>query len=333
MAIRIAIDLNMFATIAQKPTTLSEMAEKTKANPDLVKRILRVLTAIGLFQQKEVNKWEATPMTHALTIPPIRDIMIAHFDKRMDTYAQYPEWLRKHDYKCSWQDDKDNIFYQIHGAGAWEFYEQNPEASKIFDSGMSIQESFPPERKAGYPFPEDLADIKKDAEAVTLVDVGGGAGQAIKSMKAAYPGLPGRFILQDLPKTIQGLDAAAAKQAGFEATEHDFFKPQPVKGAKYYHLRRVLHDWNDEKSLEILNALRPAMDPAYSRLLIQDFVLADVSPGPFETQIDIMMMMVCDGKERSESEFAALLGKAGFKIDKILRAEVGDTATIVASVA
>lgn len=95
---------------------------------------------------------------------------------------------------------------------------------------------------------------------------------------------------------------------------------------------RVLHDWNDEHCIKILKATRPAMDPDYSRLLICDFVLPNVSPGPVETFADVMMMSVCDGAERAEQEWKELLGEAGFKIEKIWRPDAGTTCVIEAVV-
>src|ERR1700761_9466962 len=108
MSVKIAIDLKVFEIIAEKPHTLAELAEKTKANPMLLKRILRLITAIGYLKQEEVDKWEATPLTFAATVPPLKNWMIAHFNKRMDTYAQFPDWLKRHEYKASWFDD-DNV--------------------------------------------------------------------------------------------------------------------------------------------------------------------------------------------------------------------------------
>ena len=101
--------------------------------------------------------------------------------------------------------------------------------------------------------------------------------------------------------------------------EHDFFTPQPIKGAKYYHLRRVLHDWNDRPNIKILEATRAAMIDTsdYSRLLIKEFVLPDVGAGFSESMVDLIMMQVCDGMERTESQWHELLGKTGFKIVKI----------------
>jgi hypothetical protein len=246
------------------------------------------------------------------------------------TYDSIMQVCRDHEHKTSWVGDDDNIWRKVNGGDCWTYTAENPEYSQIFDTAMSIQESFPPEMTPPYPFATELDGSSKT---MTFVDVGGGAGQAVESIRKSYPSLQGDFILQDLPKTIECLDSGRAERIGFKASAHDFFLPQPITGARYYHLRRVLHDWNDEACLKILSALRPAFKPQYSKLLIVEFVLEDVNPGPAETLVDLLMMTTCDGGERSVSEWHELLGGAGFKIDDILRAERGATAVIEASLA
>lgn len=330
---RVAIDLNIFA-IVTKPTSLDELTQKTDADPEILLRILRAISSIGFLQQTAAAEWAPTPLTFALNVPALHDWVIAHFDERVVISGKFPAWLKKRGYKTTGAVD-DNVLTETLGEPVWDYYEKNPEAHAIFDSAMSIQESFPEEMVPPYPFSEPIDGLRTDADAVTLVDVGGGFGQSIKKIHAKYPGIKGRFILQDLPKTISIIDTAQAKKDGFEPTAHDFFNEQPVKGAKYYQLRRVLHDWNDGPSLKILEATRAAMkDTAdYSRLLIHEFVLPDVGCGFTELMVDLMMMQVCDGKERTESQWHELLGKAGFKIVKIWRAQVGTTAVIEAALA
>lgn len=335
MAIRIAIDLNLFEIIASKkePTSLQELAEKTKADPTLINRIIRLVNALGFVKQIDATSWEATPMTHTIIVPPLRSWMITHFDKRMEMAGQFPAWFKKHDYKTSWASDDDNIAVEVLGADIWEYLNQNPEASAIFDSAMSIQEKFPPEMRPPYSFFANTTGLKTGPDAVTLIDIGGGAGQAIGFIRETYRNIPGKFILQDLPKSIEALAPGRATEIGFEPMAHDFFEPQPIKGAKYYHLRRVLHDWNDESSLKILESTKAAMEPGYSRLLIHESVLPDVNCGPVEAMVDLMMMTTCNGKERTEGDWHQLLSKAGFKIEKIHRAEVGAAAVIEATMA
>lgn len=347
MAIRIAIDLKLFNLIAEKPYTLAELTKATGADSKLLKRIIRAVTATGNLRQIEVDKWGSTPFTHVLASLVIQDSLIVHFDGRLKIYEEFPQWLKQHEYKTSWVSDDDNIAKQIYGMDIWSYYEKNPEVGSQFDSAMAFAESFPPSMVPPYPFVNGFDGINTDPDAVTFVDVGGGRGQAIKSIKRAYNDIPGRFILQDVPSTIKRLDASELKTEGFEAMSHNFFDPQPIKNAKYYHLRRVFHDWNDEQCLKILKATRSAMDPTYSRLLIGDFVLPDMSSGPFETGmgmcssaylllpvsdvvVDLVMMTSVDGTERSEGEWKELLQQGGFEIEKIWRPESVTNCTIEA---
>jgi hypothetical protein len=332
-AVRIGIDLNIFE-IVTKPTNLDEITQKTDADSVVLQRILRAISSIGFLKQISTAEWEPTPLTFALNVPALRDWVISHFDQGVVVSGRFPEWLKNRGYKTTGAVD-DNVFTETLGGPFWEWYEKNPKAHAIFDSAMSVQESFPKEMTPQYPFSGDIGELRTDPDAVTLIDIGGGFGQAIKKLHAEYPGLKGRFILQDLPKTISQIDVAQAKNDGFEPLVHDFFNPQPIKGAKYYHLRRVLHDWNDGPSIKILEATRVAMSdtPDYSRLLIHEFVLPDVGCGFNESMSDLMMMQIYDGKERTESQWNELLRKTGFKIVKIWRAEVGTTAVIEAMIA
>jgi hypothetical protein len=331
--VRIALELKLFE-IVSKPTSLDELVQKTDADPVILQRILRAVCSIGYLKQTAVTQWEPSPLTQALNVPALRDWMKAHFDHRMVVTGRFPEWLKKRGHKAIGSFE-DNVWTDVMGETIWEYYDKHPEDSAIFDSAMSIQENFPKAMLPPYPFSEDVSEVRTDPDAVTLVDIGGGFGQALKKIQGEYPGLKGRFVVQDLPKTISQIDAAQAKKDGFQPMAHDFFTPQPIKGAKYYHLRRVLHDWNDEACIKILQATRVAMESTadYSRLLIHDFVLPDVGCGFVEAMVDLMMMQTCDGMERTETQWHELSGKAGFKIVKIWRADEGSNAVIEAVVA
>jgi demethylsterigmatocystin 6-O-methyltransferase len=332
-AVRVALDLKLFEII-NKSTSLDEIVQKTDADPVILQRILRAVCAIGYLKQTALTQWDPTPLTHALNVPGSRDWLIASFDQRMVITGKFPEWLKKRGHKSTGAAD-DNVLTEVLGEPVWAWYSNHPKASAIFDSAMTFVESLPKEMKPPYPFSGDKDELRTDSDAVTLVDIGGGFGRSIKTIRADYPSVKGRFILQDLPKTISTIDAVQAKKDGFEPMVHDFFNPQTIKGAKYYHLRHVLHDWNDGPCIKILKATRAAMNetPDYSRLLIQEFVLPDVGCGFLEAMADLMMMQTCDGMERTESQWHALLGNTGFKIVKIWRAEQGTTAVIEAAIA
>jgi hypothetical protein len=152
-------------------------------------------------------------------------------------------------------------------------------------------------------------------EDVLLVDVGGAAGHDLEAFHAAYPDMPGRLILQDLPGVITGLDAPAL--APIETVAHDFFQPQPVKGARAYYLKMVLHDWPDAQCREILENLKSALVPGQSKILINEIVVPSTGAGWFETSVDMLMMMFHAAYERRENEWRELIEGVGLKVTKI----------------
>lgn len=88
-------------------------------------------------------------------------------------------------------------------------------------------------------------------------------------------------------------------------------------GARAYYMHGVLHDWSDEPARRILEMLKPAMTPGYSKLLVHDHVLPDSHPHPQGTAYDLTMMVMVAALERSEPMWRELLGSVGFKIVKI----------------
>src|SRR5271154_1582894 len=111
--------------------------------------------------------------------------------------------------------------------------------------------------------------ISKSPLDTVLVDIGGGVGHDLIAFKQQYPSLPGKRILQEIPVVIESIKGLPA---GIDATKHDFFAEQPVKGAKAYYLAHVLHDWPDKQSHVVLSNIREAMN-SDSILLINDNVL------------------------------------------------------------
>ena len=90
-------------------------------------------------------------------------------------------------------------------------------------------------------------------------------------------------------------------------------------GARAYYMHSVLHDWTDEKALEILRHLKVAMKPGYSRVLIHENAISNINADWKSTALDIMMMTILSSKERKESEWRQTIEGAGLKILKIWR--------------
>ncbi|XXH00980.1 hypothetical protein Hte_007331 [Hypoxylon texense] len=150
-----------------------------------------------------------------------------------------------------------------------------------------------------------------------FVDVGGASGHQCIALKQRFPRLPGRIVLQDQAHIIAQVKTSPLP--GFEDIEaqpYDFFTPQPIKGARAYYLRNILHDWPNDKCKEILKNIKAGMTED-SVLLVDEMVLSERGAPWRATQLDIAMITCLAAMERSETEWRALLDDAGFKILKV----------------
>ncbi|KAJ6102110.1 hypothetical protein N7486_004537, partial [Penicillium sp. IBT 16267x] len=143
-----------------------------------------------------------------------------------------------------------------------------------------------------------------------LVDIGGGQGEDLKKFKTRFPTMPGKLFLQDLPAVAQG---AQDLPAGIEVQSHDFFQVQPVKNAKVYFMRTVLHDWPDKQAAQILGRVRDAMDTD-SILLISETMLPESGALLSSVLSDMQMMGSFASLERTEAQWRALLEQAGLEL-------------------
>jgi hypothetical protein len=154
----------------------------------------------------------------------------------------------------------------------------------------------------------DFAGIRR------LVDVGGGSGALLSAILCAVPAMHG--VLVDLPGAIpharrrleaDGLADRAECRAG------DFFAAVP-DGADAYLLSRVIHDWDDADAVRILATCRAAMaDDA--RLLLAEAVLPERARArPEAIRMDLHMLVLLGGRERTEAEYRALLADAGLDL-------------------
>jgi hypothetical protein len=159
-----------------------------------------------------------------------------------------------------------------------------------------------------------------DPESATFVDVGGGKGHQTLMLKRTFPQLFSRFVVQDLVSMVGIPEQLAA--AGIEFQPHDFFAPQPIRGAAIYYLRFVVHDWTTERAGAILSNLRDAMTPGHSRLLVNEWTMPDTGVSRLVAGADLTMMAVGSGMERTIGQYRQLMESAGLKITGVF--ESGD---------
>jgi hypothetical protein len=190
----------------------------------------------------------------------------------------------------------------------FEYLSQHPEEASYFSEAMiGFHGAEPPAVAAAY----DFSGFK------TVVDVGGATGNMLAAILSSHAGPRG--ILFDRPHVV-GDAPVLLKARGVEArvtiAAGDFFGTVPAEGDAYL-LSHIIHDWNEDQCLTILGHCRKAITPD-GRLLIVEMVLpAGDTPHPGKI-LDMVMLVMPGGQERTEAEYASLLGKAGFRLNRVV---------------
>ncbi|KAA6408147.1 MAG: O-methyltransferase [Lasallia pustulata] len=261
------------------------------------------------------------------------------------TAAKLPEYLHSVGYQNP-EDPVASPFAYTFGAPVFEWIKRNPAEQAVFNAYMAARRKgrpswfdiFPVEDSLGPEWPGGNAD------AVLLVDVGGNCGHDLIKFKERCPQISGRLILEDLPQVVADLHL---KHEGIELMAYDFCTPQPVKGrlvsaclpqqtdlcylgARFYYFRAIFHDWPDHTCRKILENTIPAMAKGHSKLIISEFVLPNTGAPLLPCLLDIQMMGLQAGRERTEKEWRALLDSVGLAIAKIWTIEPGTESVIEA---
>jgi len=199
-------------------------------------------------------------------------------------------------------------FEKAQGMTMFDYLAQHPEEASLFSETMiGIHSQEPPAVAAAYDF-----SIFK-----TIVDVGGATGNMLATVLAYHSGPRG--ILFDRPHVVQDaptlLDAKGISDR-VTIEPGDFFASVPV-GADAYILSHIIHDWSEDQCLTILDHVRKAMNPSARLLLVEMVLPAGDAPHPGK-MLDIGMLVQLGGQERSEAEYGLLLGKAGFRLTRVV---------------
>jgi cyclopropane fatty-acyl-phospholipid synthase-like methyltransferase len=194
----------------------------------------------------------------------------------------------------------------------WKYFSQNPKDAAVFNDSMSGVTAATNEAITSL---YDFSGFKK------LVDVGGGHGGLITGILKKNPNLKG--VLFDAPEVIEGA-RPRIEEAGLadrcETVPGDFFQAVPAGGDAYI-MKWIIHDWDDQKSNTILRHIRNQI-PANGRLILVDCVVPETNEPHFSKFIDLNMLVMTGGKERTAKEFQELLSAAGFKLLQVIPTEL-----------
>ena len=203
----------------------------------------------------------------------------------------------------------------------FDWLQTQPEAQSAFNSVMTFSQQLRGKNWFEiYPVAEKL---NSSSDRALLVDIGGGVGHDVIAFKERFPDIVGELVVQDLPQVIESIDGALSD--GIVAIGHNMFEPQPIRGAKAYYLRTVLHDWPDKQALDVLARIREVMAED-SVLLINEHTAPESLEVPvIPATLDIQMMEVFSSLERTEEQWVSLLERAQFKVAKVWKVDTVGT--------
>ena len=199
------------------------------------------------------------------------------------------------------------VFQKVRGVPFFDYLASNPEANARFNQGMANVSSVENSAVAGV---YDFGSFRN------IVDVGGGKGGLIAEILKAYPSARG--VLFDLPQVVANPDyiTKAAVQDRCEIAPGDFFEAVP-RGANAYVLKRVIHDWNDQRCQTILRRCRDAVAEGGRVIVVEAVVPAGNEPHLSKIS-DLLMLVLGGGQERTEKEFRQLFESSGLKLSRII---------------
>lgn len=300
-AIFVAAKLKVADHLAAGALSAGELATRIDCNADTLHRLLRALATVGIFAEDGAGRFALTPMAAYLRSGTPDSQRASALVEAEIQYAAWGELL--HSVKTG-----ESAFEKVHGQPFFEWLTSNPQQGEIFDGMMSNRwehESIATVEAYDWPEPGEV------------VDVGGGAGGVLFTLLRNRPGVQG--ILFDQPEVVERTaagveDDALRQRCRFEGG--DFFKAVP-KGADVYVLRNIVHDWGDEHALRILKTCRDACPPS-GKILLVEWVIEPGNEPSFGKWLDLTVLILLAGKERTEAEYRQLLHAAGLELVRIL---------------
>ena len=284
------------------PRTVAELANASATNADALYRLLRALASVGIFAEEESERFSLTPLAEALRsdVPGSkRALALMSGDEQFRTWAEIDYSIRT----------GKIAFDKVFGEPIFDYLGKHPEKARIFDEAMV---GIHGRESSAVLDAYDLSGIG------TIADVGGGNGSQITEILKKYPGTKG--ILFDLPHVVErakGRIQASGLQDRCKLVPGSFFDSVPA-GAYAYVLRHIIHDWDEEKCLTILRNCHRAMSADSKLLVIESVIPSGNEPfgGKF---LDLVMLLIPGGKERTEPEYRKLLEQAGFELARVIQ--------------
>jgi O-methyltransferase domain len=281
----------------------AELASGLHIDEDALYRTLRFLAGQGVFRETGPRTFVNTPLSEYLRsdVPgSIRPVLI--FRGSRYYFSPFTEFLSSLETGIPARD-------KVLGKGTFEYLRASPQEERVFDEAMTAISAL---------WAPAIAEVYDFGHWGTVTDVGGGNGVLLAAILRAHPALQG--VLADAPSVVERarrrevLSGELAGRTRFEPC--DFFHAIP-SGSRAYVMKNILHDWNDEQAREVLRNCRRAL-PDDGVLVLIEYCLGEANTPSVGKMVDLVMLTITGGKERTIEEHRALLAGAGFQLNRAI---------------
>ncbi len=301
-SLSVVAELGIADLLATGDKTAEELAAAVSAHGPSLYRVLRALASVGVFAETDGGRFTLTPLAECLrsNVP--------------DSMREFARFIAIPAAAQSW----DNLMHCVKTGetglrkafgvkSPFDYFPTHPDEAAIFDGAMTDNS------RRSAPAVVQAYDFGRFQQ---LVDIAGGRGLLLATILQRFPNIRG--VLFDLPQVIAGAKDSLASyglDGRCQAIGGDFFQAVPA-GADAYMLKHVIHDWDDERSVAILRNVRKAIQPS-GRLLIVEVIIAPGNEPSFGKLLDLEMLVIPGGRERTRDEYRDLLAVSGFKLAEI----------------
>ena len=302
--VHVAARLEIADHLAPGPMKIGELAAAAGANAPTLYRLMRMLASEGVFRETEGMRFENTALSEPLrkdapgSMHGFAVMMVDGYN--LDAYKSLLDSVRT----------GETAFHKVFGMRAFEWLASHPVQAREFGQAMTSI--------SGMENPA-VAEALDVAGIARLVDVGGGHGSLTAAILRRHPGLRG--VVYDRPEVVENAKkdvfvTAAGVAERCELVAGSFFESVP-SGADACIMKYILHDWEDELCVRILTNCRRAMGPK-GKVFVVDNVIPPGNDPHWGKLLDINMLVLAGGRERTREEFERIFAAAGFKLARVV---------------
>jgi 2-polyprenyl-3-methyl-5-hydroxy-6-metoxy-1,4-benzoquinol methylase len=296
-ALSVAAELGVSDALAGEGCTVPELAAAVKADEDTLGRLLRALVAVGVYAVQD-GVYSNTSMGERLrsdvpgTLRPLARMM------------QDPGFWSAWGHLAHSVRTGENAFEALHGVDVWAYRAERPEYNANFNANMTALSWY---------VGKSVAEAYDFAKLTKVVDVGGGQGILLDAVMNRHEHVQG--VVFDLPHVVAKEPRSEALASRWSAAAGSFFESVPPADA--YLIKSILHDWPDDRCVDILRTCAASLNPG-GVVLVVELVLDRPGHEAEAAFSDLNMLVMPGGRERTQEDYATLFTTAGLHLNQVI---------------